>query len=585
MQFTRITNEINFRYLKGDIFGGVTAAVIALPMALAFGVASGAPDGAAVGLWGAVLVGFFAALFGGTPTLISEPTGPMTVVFTAVIAKLTADNPETGMAMAFTVVMLAGVFQLAFGALRLGKYITLMPYTVISGFMSGIGIILIILQIGPMLGQAGPKGGVVGTLQNIPSLIANINPLETLLGVIAIAIIFFTPAKLKKIVPPQLSALVIGTLISLLFFPEVDIRRIGEIPMGLPQLHLPVFSLDQLNTMLIDGLVLGMLGCIDSLLTSVIADSLTQSQHNSDKELLGQGLGNLISGICGGLPGAGATMGTVVNIQAGGRTAVSGLTRALILLVIVLAAAPLTQGIPLAVLAGIALKVGIDIIDWKFLKRAHRLSWKAAAIMYGVVLLTVFYDLIVAVGVGVFIANMLTIKRLADIQAEQVKAIDTPNDEVMSNEEAKQLMKQAKGQILLLDLGGPMSFGAAKAITQRQGILDNYQAIIIDLNHVPLLGVTATLALEKMIDSAYNKSIDVYIVGAENSEHQIRTRLQRFNILDRLPKENRVATRVVALRRALASINGEIIEPESYDEEMNSYPPVNPTDAATLQKS
>jgi SulP family sulfate permease len=146
-------------------------------------------------------------------------------------------------------------------------------------------------------------------------------------------------------------------------------------------------------------------------------------------------------------------------------------------------------------------------------------------------------------------------------------------------------MKQANGRILLLDLGGPMSFGAAKAITQRQGILDNYQAIIIDLNHVPLLGVTATLALEKMIDSAYNKSMDVYIVGAENSEHQIRTRLQRFNILDRLPKENRVATRVVALRRALASINGEQIEPESYDEEMNSYPPVNPTDAATLQKS
>ena len=584
MQLTRITNRIHFRHLQGDIFGGVTAAVIALPMALAFGVASGLPEGAAAGLWGAVLVGFFAALFGGTPTLISEPTGPMTVVFTAVVAKSIASAPDeqTGIAMAFTVVMLAGIFQLVFGALRLGKYITLMPYTVISGFMSGIGMILIILQIGPMLGQASPKGGVLGTLQNIPTLINNINPIETLLGVLTIAIIFFMPQKLKKVIPPQLIALIAGTLISLMFFPNVDIRRIGEIPMGLPQIHLPVFSLGQINTMLIDGLVLGMLGCIDSLLTSVIADSLTQTQHNSDKELLGQGLGNLISGICGGLPGAGATMGTVVNIQAGGRTAVSGLTRALILLVIVLAAAPLTQGIPLAVLAGIALKVGIDIIDWKFLKRAHRLSWKAAAIMYGVVLLTVFYDLIVAVGVGVFVANMLTIKRLADIQAEQVKAIDTPNDEVMSNEEAKQLMKQANGRILLLDLGGPMSFGAAKAITQRQTILDNYQAIIIDLNHVPLLGVTATLALEKMIDTAYNKSIDVYIVGGED---KVKTRLQRFNILDRLPQKNRVLTRVVALRRALASINGEIIEPESDDEGINDYPPVNPTDAATLQKS
>ncbi|EAW35680.1 SulP family inorganic anion transporter [Lyngbya sp. PCC 8106] len=589
MQITRITNQIHFRNLQGDIFGGVTAAVIALPMALAFGVASGAPNGAAVGLWGAVLVGFFAALFGGTPTLISEPTGPMTVVFTAVVARSLASAPDeqTGMAMAFTVVMLAGVFQLVFGTLKLGKYITLMPYTVISGFMSGIGMILIILQIGPMLGQASPKGGVLGTLQNIPNLISNINPIETVLGVLTIGIIFFMPQKLKKIVPPQLIALIAGTLISLMVFPNVDIRRIGEIPMGLPEIHLPVFSLGQINSMLIDALVLGMLGCIDSLLTSVIADSLTQTQHNSDKELIGQGIGNLISGICGGLPGAGATMGTVVNIQAGGRTAVSGLTRALILLVIVLAAAPLTQNIPMAVLAGIALKVGIDIIDWKFLKRAHRLSWKAAAIMYGVVLLTVFYDLIVAVGVGVFIANMLTIKRLADIQAEQVKAIDTPNDEVMSNEEAKQLMKQANGRILLLDLGGPMSFGAAKAITQRQTILDNYQALIIDLNHVPLLGVTATLALEKMIDSAYNKSIDIYIVGGED---KVKTRLQRFNILDRLPQQNRVATRVAALRRALASINGEVIEnneviePESHDEGINGYQ-VGPSDAATLQKS
>jgi SulP family sulfate permease len=534
----QITNRIHFRNLQGDIFGGVTAAVIALPMALAFGVASGA--GAAAGLWGAVLIGFFAALFGGTPTLISEPTGPMTVVFTAVVASFMASDPENGMAMAFTVVMLAGIFQIVFGVLKLGKYITLMPYTVISGFMSGIGIILIILQIGPFLGQANPKGGVLGTLQNLPNLIANINPVETLLGALTIAIIFFMPQKLKKLIPPQLIALIAGTLISLLLFSNVEIRRIGEIPMGLPAINLPTFSLEQINRMLIDGLVLGMLGCIDSLLTSVIADSLTQTQHDSDKELIGQGIGNFVSGLCGGLPGAGATMGTVVNIQAGGRTAVSGLTRALILLVIVLVAAPLTQSIPMAVLAGIALKVGIDIIDWKFLKRAHKLSIKAAAIMYGVVLLTVFYDLIIAVGVGVFVANMLTIKRLADIQAEQVKAVDTHNDEVLVNEEVKQLMKQANGRILLLDLGGPMSFGAAKAITQRQTILDNYQAIIIDLSKVPLLGVTATLALEKMIDTAYNKSIDVYIVGGED---KVTNRLQRFNILDRLPQQNRVATR------------------------------------------
>lgn len=395
----QLTNQINFRNVRGDLFGGVTAAIIALPMALAFGVASGA--GAASGLWGAVLVGFFAALFGGTPTLISEPTGPMTVVMTAVIAHLTAADPENGLAMAFTVVMMAGIFQIIFGALRLGKYVTMMPYTVISGFMSGIGIILVILQLAPFLGQASPAGGVVGTLQAIPNLLANIQPAETLLALTTVAIIWFMPAKIKRLIPPQLVALVAGTVLSLMLFPDLDIRRIGEIPRGFPAIQTPTFSPGQLRLMFVDASVLGMLGCIDALLTSVVADSLTRTEHNSNKELIGQGLGNLMSGLFGGIAGAGATMGTVVNIQTGGRTALSGLTRSGVLLVVILGAASLTATIPLAVLAGIALKVGIDIIDWGFLRRAHQVSLKGALIMYGVILLTVLVDLIAAVGVGV----------------------------------------------------------------------------------------------------------------------------------------------------------------------------------------
>ena len=553
----QITNQIRFRNVKGDIFGGVTAAVIALPMALAFGVASGA--GPAAGLWGAVLIGFFAALFGGTPTLISEPTGPMTVVMTAVITKLTADNPENGLAMAFTVVMIAGVFQIILGALKLGKYITLMPYTVISGFMSGIGLILIILQFGPLLGTANPKGGVIAALQNAPTVLSNLSPNigEVILGLLAVAVLFLMPSKLKKVVPPQLVALIGCTLISVFFFGNAEIKTIPEFSAGLPSLVMPTFTVDQVQIMIVDGLVLGMLGCIDALLTAVIADSLTQTQHNSDKELIGQGIGNLVSGLCGGLPGAGATMGTVVNIQAGGRTAVSGLSRAFILLVVVLWAAPLTQNIPLAVLAGIAFKVGIDIIDWKFLQRAHKLSWKAAAIMYGVMLLTVFYDLITAVGLGVFVANILTIQKLANIQADRVKAIDTHEDDRLANQEARHLMKEANGRILLLDLGGPMSFGASKAITQRQNILDNYEMLVIDLTHVPLLGVTATLALEKTIDDAYAKGLEVYIVGGEG---KLKERLQKFDILDRVPHKNRVQTRVAALQLAVASINGDTME-------------------------
>ena len=299
----QLTNKVHFRNLRGDIFGGVTAAVIALPMALAFGVASGA--GAASGLWGAVLVGFFAALFGGTPTLISEPTGPMTVIMTAVIAQLTAADPENGMAMAFTVVMLAGVFQIIFGTLRLGKYVTMMPYTVISGFMSGIGIILVILQLAPFLGQQSPKGGVVGTLASLPTLLSNIQPAETILAAIAVAIIWFMPSRFRRIIPPQLVALIAGTLLSLVLVQDVDIRRIGEIPTGFPAIQVPTFSLDQLQLMVVDAAMLGMLGCIDALLTSVVADSLTRTEHNSNKELIGQGIGNIVSGMFGGLAGAG----------------------------------------------------------------------------------------------------------------------------------------------------------------------------------------------------------------------------------------------------------------------------------------
>jgi len=423
-----IFNTINLKHWKGDIFGGITAAVVSLPMALAFGVASGA--GPAAGLYGAVLVGLFAALFGGTSTLISEPTGPMTVVMTAVLTTMMAANPEQGLAMAFTVVMIAGVFQISLGLLKLGKYITLMPYSVISGFMSGIGIILILLQIAPMLGQATPPGGVTGTLGELPRLWQNIVWQETLLGLFTLCILFFLPKKLGRIVPPQLVALILGTFAAILFFSDDGIRKIGEIPLDLPSINLPVFSSEQITRMIIDGMVLGTLGCIDALLTAMIADSLTRQEHKSDRELVGQGIGNVVSGLFGGLPGAGATMGTVVNIQAGARTALSGITRAIILLIIVLGAARLTAHIPLAVLAGIALTVGLNILDWSFVKRAHTVSRSATFIMYSVMLLTVFVDLIVAVGLGVFIANIITIEKLSSLQKNNIKAISDADDDV-----------------------------------------------------------------------------------------------------------------------------------------------------------
>jgi len=546
----QIFNQIHLRNVQGDLFGGVTAAIIALPMALAFGVASGA--GAEAGLYGAILVGLFAALFGGSPTLISEPTGPMTVVMTAVIAHLIASDPENGMAMAFTVVIMAGMFQILFGILKLGKYVTLMPYTVVSGFMTGIGIILIILQTAPFLGHATPPGGVLGTIEQLPSLFANIRTEEMILAALTLGLLLFTPSKIKRYLPPQLIALVIGTVISLTIFSAIDIRRIGEISTGLPEFHLPVFSAEQWQRMVIDALVLGMLGCIDALLTSVIADSLTKQQHNSDKELIGQGMGNMMSGFFGGLPGAGATMGTVVNIQSGARTALSGLARALILLIVVIWAAGLTASIPLAVLAGIAMKVGIDIVDWGFLKRAHRISGKGAFIMFGVIALTVFVDLITAVGIGLFVANVITIRRLSDLQSGDVKAISSPDDSsVELNIEEKELIRQANGHILLFHLTGPMIFGTAKAITRKNIEIEDCDTIILDLAEVPHLGVTSSLAIEESIKDNIATGRSVYVVGAKG---QPLKRLHDLGFLKDMPTVKVIDERATAMRDAVQQL-------------------------------
>ena len=552
----QLFNHISTNHIKGDLFGGLTAAVIALPMALTFGVASGA--GPEAGLWGAVLVGLFAALFGGTPTLISEPTGPMTVVMTAVIANLTASNPANGMAMAFTVVMMAGMFQILLGTLRLGRYITQMPYTVISGFMSGIGFILIVLQLGPALGQKGPPGGVMGTLQHLPQLVAGVKPLELALAVITVAILWSTPQRIKKVVPPQLLALVAGTIISVALIPFLDsssgaegIRRIGAISAGFPDFQVPFFGANELGLMLADAAVLGMLGCIDALLTSVVADSLTRTEHNSNKELVGQGLGNLVSGLFGGIAGAGATMGTVVNIQTGGRSALSGITRAVVLMLVIVAGSGLAARIPLAVLAGIALKVGFDIVDWGFLKRAHRISVKGALILYLVIGLTVLVDLIVAVGVGVFLANMLTIDRLSRRQSTAVKSISTADDDLNLPKEEKALLDAGEGRVLLFQLTGDMIFGVAKTIGREHNAIGRCSAIVFDLGAVSHLGVTAALALENAVEEAIEAKRHVYVTGAAGTT---RKRLEALKLFELLPADHTRLSRAQALAAAVASI-------------------------------
>ncbi|MEM0911947.1 MAG: SulP family inorganic anion transporter [Pseudomonadota bacterium] len=540
------------KHLKGDLMGGLTAAIVSLPLALAFGVASGA--GPEAGLYGAIIIGFFASLFGGTPTLISEPTGPMTVIMAAVVTSMMAKYPDSGLAMAFTVVMIAGVTQILFGLLKLGKYITLMPYSVVSGFMSGIGCILIIMQFAPALGAGAPEGGVMGAFLSIPDTLSKADPIQALMAIATLLLIFFTPRKIKHYIPPQLIALVLISIISVWFFKDADINRIGAIDITLPSLVMPTFTQDQLQTMVLDGIVLGMLGCIDSMLTSVIADNLTRTEHRSNKELIGQGMGNLFSGLFGGLPGAGATMGTVVNIQTGARTALSGLTRVAILIVAVFGASSLISVIPIAVLAGIAIKVGIDILDWSFIKRSHRVAKQTSLIMFAVLLLTVFVDLVVAVGIGVFIANIITIEKLSTLQAKNIAAIKDVDGRLPLDKEQRALLNEAKGNVIYFYLSGTMIFGVSKALSRELSALGDHQVVIIDLSDLAYFDDTIALTIESLVKDA--QELDKHILMVVKGEKE-RTKLNRIGFSKLLSDADFVDTRTIALQTALARIQAD----------------------------
>lgn len=539
-----------------DAASGLTTAIVSLPTALAFGMASGA--GPQAGVYGSVLVGLFASLFGSSTRLVSEPTGPMTVMFAAVLTTLSGIHPETGPAMAFTVVMVAGAVQLAIGLLKLGQFITLMPYAVISGFMSGIGVLLVLLQIPGVLGREMVPGGAYDIVWALPRLVRSVSFPSVAMAGLTLAFLWGWPEAWRKRCPPHLVALLVATFFSLWFWDADTLQRVGEIPMALPRFRAPVFQTQEVITILLNGLVLGMLGSVDSLLTAMIADSLTREQHDSNRELVGQGLANLVSGFFGGLPGAGATMGTVVNIQAGATGRRAGVLRALILLSAVWVAAPLLRPIPMAVLSAIAMKVGFDILDWSFIKRIPNVSRSSTLMMWVVLLLTVFVDVILAVGVGVFLANLLTIKRLSDLHSQSVRTISIPDAGLVLPPQEKEVMEEAGPGLLLFHLSGPMIFGVAKAIAREHAAMRHARALVIDLTDVPLLGVTVALAIENMIRDALASGARVWVASAPAP----RERMHKFRLFEQEGLEE-APTRLEALRAAQTWLKGTRHDPKS----------------------
>ncbi len=537
-----LIHGIHFNNIRGDIYGGLTAAVVALPLALAFGVASGA--GPVAGLYGAIFVGLFAALFGGTPAQVSGPTGPMTVVMAGILTQF-----SHAPVLAFTVVMMAGLFQIAFGVMKLGRYISLVPFPVISGFMSGIGCIIIILQIAPLIGHPTPAGGTLSALAALPGLIAEPGRDATIVGLLALGIVYLLPSRINRILPAPLVALIGGSLIALYLLPGAPV--LGDIPTGLPTLLLPSFRLEDFAAMVQAALVLALLGSIDSLLTSLIADNISRTYHDSDRELIGQGIGNTLAGLFGAIPGAGATMRTVVNLRTGGRTPISGALHALVLLAVVLGLGGLAEHIPHAVLAGILLKVGIDIIDWDYLRRIREAPRAGVLFMAVVLLLTVFVDLITAVGVGIVLASLLFVKRMSDLQLANIKTITHLSDEALLSREEKAVLSEAQGRIVLYHLSGPFSFGAAKGMARRLAAADEFDALVLDLTEVPFLDSSASLALEDAIAQAQARDKQVYLVGARP---EVATTLAKLGVDKRLPDGHHHVSRLDALRQAADTI-------------------------------
>ena len=526
---------INKKALSGDIFGGVTAAVVALPLALAFGVQSGM--GAIAGLYGAIVLGIFAAFFGGTNTQISGPTGPMAVVSSVIVAGEIAiyGSLEAALAPIIVTFVLAGLFQIIMGVSKIGEYIRYMPYPVISGFMSGIGVIIIIMQIFPFFGLTSPIK-IVDILSSLHAIPESINIEAMFLSIATIFTIYFFP-KITKKVPATLFALIIFTIIATVL--QFNVPVIGDIPKGLPTFHWEIFSnynYSNLTLIVVPALTLAALGAIDSLLTSVVADNMTRTEHNSNKELIGQGIGNSLSGLIGGLPGAGATMRTVVNINAGGTTKLSGVIHGIVLLIILLGASQYAMLIPLPVLAGILITVGVGIIDYKSIKNVVNIPKSDALIMVIVLLLTVLVDLLQAVAVGFVLSSIWFMKQMGDTVNDKSNGWKLENCKHEFLEDEMTLSKEKMEHIYIQHFKGPIFFGFTSYLKKIIKDMPKVDIIVFRFDEVPYIDQSGLYTIEESILDLQRKGIQVFLVGLQDQPLSILKKIKLIPNL--LPESN-----------------------------------------------
>ena len=595
--YINMKNLFNFKHFKGDLFGGITAGIVALPLALAFGVSSGL--GPSAGLYGAIFVSFFAALFGGTNTQISGPTAPMTAVSMVVIAGIVTTfegDISKALPAILTVFLLAGLMQVGLGLIGLGKYIKYIPYPVVSGFMTAIGVIILVTQILPSLGyypkedaefvnqfkpqaeeiildnilkeEAGEgvlvledfketvkraekitqtqilkesqtlaskeASGVLGSLKVLPRALGNINWLELLLALGTILIIYGFK-RITKAVPSTLVALLVMSGIAFGF--GLDYRPIEEIPSGLPIPNLEIFtgfSLDSITPYIFAALTLALLGAIDSLLTSVVADNMTKTKHKPNKELIGQGIGNSIGAIFGGIPGAGATIRTVVNINAGGKTRLSGMLSGVLLLLILLALGPVASQIPAAVLAGILITVGIGVMDYKGLKAIPKMPRPEVTIMLIVMVLSSVWNLVYAVGIGLIIASLMFMKKIGDLTAKESNITSFKKEKAWPDE--VDFPANIKEEIFIKHIKGPLFFGSTSDFQELiKQIPDTASTIIIRMERMQYIDQSGLYAMEDILIDLVREGKRILLV---NIIDQPRYLMEKIDLIpDLIPEE------------------------------------------------
>ena len=499
-------------------------------MALAFGLAAGL--GPAAGVYGAVSVGFFAAVFGGTRSLISGPTGSMTVAMSVIVASH-ADN----IAEAFTIVIMAGLIQIMFGLMRIGRYVTYTPYSVISGFMSGVGVIIILVQTLPFLGAPVATGGTIGTLRNFAEVFDHFEFNALIIAAVTLAVALLWPRRFDGYVPSTLVALGIGTLMGVLWL--TDAPAIGTVPTDLPSFQLPDLSAGVLVRAIEPAMVIALVGSVDTLLTALVGDSMTRTRHDPNKEMLAQGLGNVFTGFIRGLPGSGATPNTVANIRAGGWTFVSGIVSVAILLVMVLVLGGYVASIPNAVLAGILVKVALDTIDWRFVMRMHRVQREHLVVMLLTLGLTVFLDLVAAVAVGMIAAAVTSARQFERLEMDSVVSVPIL-DRSLFGAEAGEETDDFSARVGLLGLKGTFTVASSGKLIDTIGEdIREHEVVILDFSDTVYIDDSAALVVEQLVDTAIIQDTDCIVMGLSGMPaHNLRA----LDVLKRVPSDQMVRT-------------------------------------------